>query len=157
MSSSASRRRGGAGRRRPARTGRLPGVRSPPRRLLLSELAASPLLGVTLACCLALFTTTQSLLENRTVDIAFTSNRDSGAEVYVLSRNGLFTSVRRLYVSPYYGCCPAGSPDGTRIVFMSHRDGNPELYLTVADRADGSAQARLTNHPADDFEPVWRP
>jgi TolB protein len=49
---------------------------------------------------------------------------------------------------------PVFSPDGTRIVFMSGRDGNPEIYVI---NADGSNLQRLTNHPAGDATPTWSP
>ena len=39
------------------------------------------------------------------------------------------------------------SSDGTRILFVSDRDGNPEIY---AMNADGSGQTNLTNEPAMD-------
>ncbi len=39
---------------------------------------------------------------------------------------------------------PAWSPDGTRIVFMSDRDGDWEIYVM---NADGSGQTRLTESP----------
>ena len=42
---------------------------------------------------------------------------------------------------------PVFSPDGTRIAFMSGRDGNPEIYVM---NVDGSNLRRLTNHPAGD-------
>ena len=41
-----------------------------------------------------------------------------------------------------------------RIAFMSHRDGNPEIY--VMDE-DGGNQRRLTNHPKNDLSPSWSP
>ena len=40
------------------------------------------------------------------------------------------------------------------IVFMSKRDGNPEIY---AMNADGSNQINLTEHPAADYAPAWAP
>jgi Tol biopolymer transport system component len=49
---------------------------------------------------------------------------------------------------------PAWAPDGTRIAFVSTRDGNSEIYVM---QADGSNQTRITNHPAADVRPVWRP
>jgi TolB protein len=49
---------------------------------------------------------------------------------------------------------PAFSPDGTRIAFMSNRDGNTELYVV---NRDGSGARRLTNHPATDGSPTWSP
>jgi len=41
-----------------------------------------------------------------------------------------------------------------KIAFASARDGNGELYVMDS---DGSAQTRLTNHPASDFSPAWAP
>jgi hypothetical protein len=49
---------------------------------------------------------------------------------------------------------PSFSPDGTRIVFESSRDGNNEIYVM---NADGSGQVNITNHPANDKEPNWSP
>jgi TolB protein len=44
--------------------------------------------------------------------------------------------------------------DGARILFVSERDGNPEIYVM---NADGSSQTRITDHPADDRDPSWAP
>ena len=44
---------------------------------------------------------------------------------------------------------PVFSPDGTRIAFMSNRDGNSEIYVM---NRDGSGVRRLTNHPAIDVD-----
>jgi Tol biopolymer transport system component len=49
---------------------------------------------------------------------------------------------------------PEASPDGHRVVFMSQRDGNWEVYIV---RIDGSDLRRLTNHPANDGLPAWSP
>ncbi len=49
---------------------------------------------------------------------------------------------------------PVWSPDGNRIAFNSHRDGNFEIYVVDA---DGSDIERLTNHGAADMRPVWSP
>ncbi|RME80292.1 MAG: hypothetical protein D6775_16630 [Caldilineae bacterium] len=49
---------------------------------------------------------------------------------------------------------PAASPDGKRIVYMSHKDGNWEIY--AAD-SDGSNIVRLTNNGSNDGLPVWSP
>ena len=43
---------------------------------------------------------------------------------------------------------------GERIMFVSDRDGNPEIY---AMSPDGSAAKRLTKHDAIDRAPVWSP
>jgi serine/threonine-protein kinase len=49
---------------------------------------------------------------------------------------------------------PALSPDGHRVVFMSNRDGNWEIYMV---NADGSDLRRLTDNAAPDGLPVWSP
>ena len=47
------------------------------------------------------------------------------------------------------------SPDGTRIAFTSEgtRD-NSEIYVM---NSDGSGLTKLTDDPADDTFPAWRP
>jgi hypothetical protein len=49
---------------------------------------------------------------------------------------------------------PALSKDGQKVVFMSSREGNWEIYLV---NADGSNLIRLTNYPAIDGLPTWSP
>jgi Tol biopolymer transport system component len=49
---------------------------------------------------------------------------------------------------------PSWSPDGTRIVFFSHRDNNKEIYVM---NADGSNQIRLTHNLSLDGAPSWSP
>ena len=41
-----------------------------------------------------------------------------------------------------------------QITFMSHRDGNWEIYVMDA---DGGNQRNLTNNPDDDLCPSWSP
>jgi TolB protein len=49
---------------------------------------------------------------------------------------------------------PALSPDGQRVVFMSKREGNWDVYIA---NVDGSGLERLTDDPADDGLPTWSP
>jgi len=51
---------------------------------------------------------------------------------------------------------PAWSPDGSKIVFVSGRDGVSEIYVM---KPDGSDQTRLTHLPKLTYklEPHWRP
>ncbi len=48
---------------------------------------------------------------------------------------------------------PRVSPDGSKIVFTTNRDGNYEIYLM---NADGSGQTRLTSSSGDDMAPSWK-
>src|SRR5262245_39904623 len=59
-------------------------------------------------------------------------------------------------VSVVVGCGgrkTAGAARG-RILFVSERAGNPEVYVM---NADGSGVQRLTRNPSDDFFPAWSP
>jgi Tol biopolymer transport system component len=47
---------------------------------------------------------------------------------------------------------PRWSPDGSRLVLWSRRDGDYDLYTV---RPDGSGRRKLTNNLADDAEPSW--
>ncbi|MGN6402482.1 MAG: PKD domain-containing protein [Flavisolibacter sp.] len=49
---------------------------------------------------------------------------------------------------------PPCTTNCNKIVFVSNRDGNDEIYTC---NADGSNVARLTNDPAADGQPVWSP
>ncbi|MEX1182779.1 MAG: hypothetical protein WEF86_06055 [Gemmatimonadota bacterium] len=49
---------------------------------------------------------------------------------------------------------PAWSPDGTRIVFYSAREGNGEIHVIGA---DGTGERRLTRTPSDEGYPWWSP
>ena len=49
---------------------------------------------------------------------------------------------------------PRFSPDGKTVLWVSTRDGNPDLYTITADR---KTVKRLTNDPAYDLHPTWKP
>lgn len=49
---------------------------------------------------------------------------------------------------------PAWSPDGTKILFASNRDGDMEIYVMDA---DGTNVTNLTNNEVSDTAPCWSP
>ena len=53
-----------------------------------------------------------------------------------------------------YDYSPEWSPDGSKIVFESLRDGNPEIYVM---NADGDNVTRLTHDLGIDYGPKWSP
>jgi Tol biopolymer transport system component len=72
-------------------------------------------------------------------------------DVYVMRADG--THVRRLTDSPGLDEGAEFSPDATKIVFSSARDGQQELYVMDA---DGTNPRRLTDNPARDESPDWQ-
>lgn len=85
--------------------------------------------------------------------IAFTSNRANGQrDIYVMNADGaqptLLTSASPSDESPSW------SPDGSKIAFASHRDGNPRIYVM---NADGSEQVRLTAFAQAAGQPSFAP
>lgn len=84
--------------------------------------------------------------------IAFTSERDGNADIYVMNIDG--SQQRRLTDDPAYDAWPSWSPDGTQIAFVSDRSGNPDIYVMDA---DGGNVRQLTQHSEADIWPAWSP
>jgi Tol biopolymer transport system component len=110
------------------------------------------LAALSLACgFVALFTARRILDSHKQIaHISWGTNR----EVALMSVNVLFASFAPLTHTATRECCPAWSPDGSRIAFVSWRDGNAEIYVM---NSDGSEPARLTDNPALDEKPAWSP
>jgi len=51
-----------------------------------------------------------------------------------------------------HGAAPVVSPDGTRIAFLSDRDGATDVYVIGA---DGTGEIRLTRSPETESQPAW--
>ena len=86
--------------------------------------------------------------------IAFSSDRNpaGGFDIYLLSLNPW--KIERLTTNSADDESPAMSPDGSRVAFMSYRDGNAEIYvLTISD----STLTRITTNSAADMDPAWSP
>lgn len=90
--------------------------------------------------------------------VAFSSNRtDNNNEIYLMNLDG--TGVQRLTYSSFSDTRPALSPDGTKVAFVSDRDGAQgsnitEIYII---NSDGTGLQRLTHNGASNDYPVWNP
>lgn len=81
------------------------------------------------------------------------TNLDHGTmDIYTINADG--TGLTNLTNDPANDSQASWSPDGTKLVFRSDRDGNDEIYMM---NADGSTVVRLTNDPANDRVPAWSP
>lgn len=95
--------------------------------------------------------------------ILFTSWRSGSLQIYRMNEDG--TEQQALTTSIGGNSDPVWSTDGKKIVFVSWRDSdNPEecrdsecnFEIYTMD-ADGSNQTRITDHPSEDWGPVWSP
>ena len=83
--------------------------------------------------------------------LAFTSNRDGNAEIYVMNRDG--SGVQRLTNHPSIDVTPTWSPTGTQLAFTSDRSGTPQIYIV---NADGTQLQQITRESYCD-RPTWSP
>jgi serine/threonine protein kinase len=84
--------------------------------------------------------------------LAFTSDRDGNAEIYVLNLAG--GSPQRLTSSSGNDWLPDWSPDGSRIAFTSNRTGSYDLWVM---NGDGSGQMAVVTTGAWDEYARWAP
>ena len=66
----------------------------------------------------------------------------------------IFYALSTLLVLGILSAALAKAPATAKIVFTSNREGNFEIYIM---NPDGSEQMNLTEHRADDYDPVWSP
>ncbi len=71
-------------------------------------------------------------------------------DVYVMDADGGDVSV--LVAGEGDDLDPTWSPDGSRILFSSDRDGDFDLYVV---KADGTGTTQVTNDSGDDRSPSW--
>lgn len=87
-----------------------------------------------------------------TDEVVYTSDVEDGDQVYVVRASG--GTPRRITSPPQIAFEPTFSPDGSWIVFESHRAGPAGAIWKV--RADGSELQQLTTG-YDDRQPSWAP
>src|SRR5260370_26401158 len=84
-------------------------------------------------------------------EIGLASSRSGRFQLYAAERSNL-AQLRKVADDPAAATEPAFSPDGSRLAFVTTRDGLPEIYVMDA---DGTNAARLTNSPAADGAPAF--
>ena len=84
-------------------------------------------------------------------EIVLASSRSGRLQLYSAERSNL-AQLRKVLDDSSTATDPAYSPDGSRIAFVSTRDGQPEIYVMDA---DGTDVARLTNSPGVDGDPSF--
>jgi dipeptidyl aminopeptidase/acylaminoacyl peptidase len=86
--------------------------------------------------------------------LAFTSDRDSAGDIFVLHPDG---ELDNLTASDRRETDPAWSPDGQHIAFVRHDDASRARDVWIMD-ADGSGARNLTEQPdVIDTHPAWSP
>jgi len=87
--------------------------------------------------------------------IAFTANLHGSWQLYTMTPAGTgLRQVTHIPGSTDVNLSQNWSPDGQRLVYVSSRTGNPDLYVV---NADGTGTRRLTSGPAEDKAPTWAP
>ncbi|HMA39000.1 MAG TPA: Ig-like domain-containing protein, partial [Gemmatimonadales bacterium] len=84
-------------------------------------------------------------------ELLLVSTRGGTSRLYWLDHSNL-AALRRVTPDTAGATDPAISPDGSRIAFVSTRDGNPEIYVMDA---DGTNLTRVTSDPQADGRPVF--
>ncbi len=86
--------------------------------------------------------------------LAFSSNRNAvgGFDVYMLTLDPW--GIARLTTNQADDESPALSTDGSKVAFVSYRDGNAEIYVL---NISGNTLTRITNDTAADMDPAWSP
>ena len=84
--------------------------------------------------------------------LAFSSNRNAsgGYDIYLLTLSPW--GITRLTTNATDDESPALSPDGSKVAFVSYRDGNAEVYVLDI---SGGGTTRVTNNAAADRDPAW--
>jgi Tol biopolymer transport system component len=79
--------------------------------------------------------------------IAYISN---GEELMTFDRSTGSTRCQQTLAT--FTTNPAWSSDGRTLAFVSLRDGNADIWMTIKDE---NSPRRMTNDPANDFQPCW--
>ena len=91
--------------------------------------------------------------------MVFTSERSGSPDLYVLDLHGS-ASARPLVTGPALEDAADISPDGERLLFVSTRGGNADVFVMPFRPQDPDAAGEavnLTRHAAGDYNPAFSP
>jgi Tol biopolymer transport system component len=92
--------------------------------------------------------------------IAYVAGVNGKSQIYIMDLESndpdslTITGDNALTNGDFDNTSPQWSPDGRRILFISNRDANPEVYVM---NSDGSNLANLSRNPATDDSASWSP
>ena len=86
-------------------------------------------------------------------ELLLAGTRQGSLKLYWVDRANV-SALRRAASDTTLATDPAISPDGSRVAFVSTRDGNPEIYVMDA---DGANLQRITTDPQADGRPAFTP
>jgi len=84
-------------------------------------------------------------------NIAFARRIEGKDQIFVMDSEG--GNLKRVTHNAANNSSPRWSPDGSKLIFHTDRDGNFEIYITSVD----GELAQLTDNAADDLAPDWSP
>jgi Tol biopolymer transport system component len=87
--------------------------------------------------------------------IAFTSNRNGNADIWIISADG--SDPKRITNDPNIDCDPAWSPDSSKIVFSHDRNGDKRTFDIWIIDVDGTDLRQLTFGDGWERNPAWSP
>ncbi|MFM7035316.1 MAG: TolB family protein [Planctomycetia bacterium] len=79
---------------------------------------------------------------------------DPAMDIFSANLSDVEPTLRRLTDTPGYDAECSSSPNGDEVLFVSDRDGDPDIYLMDA---DGGNVRQLTNQPGYDGGPFFSP
>ena len=101
----------------------------------------------------SMFNSTDGVHHPRDTMVAFAMENEEG-NLDIYSLNYQTQRIKRLTFSKSYDFSPHWSPDGTQLIFTSHREGPPKIYKMDS---DGSNIMKLTPGPKEEFSAAWSP